>query len=254
MTCFTRVGILEDMIDMFGGMRFRCMDLRNVDGVQLLLDACAETLETLRLHPSDPDAKIPPQRFDLSRNKSLRTFEITMRSIWKNSGSTIDSSVMRAFSTIASPVFSRVTAFYLDDDFRGAFYGFQGSLAFYRLSATNAKQRVASQHRKVFEVLRRMRKVRDFRLELCADVWGCLVEQTVQELEWAIATEQKEGGLDDFSPRPLVTSNPREFLPALGEPTNSFQPFALWVHAWAPDYCSMIQGGTWPLGYHYQSL
>jgi len=40
---------LKVMINLFGGLRFHYMDLRHVDGTQLLLDACAETLETLRL-------------------------------------------------------------------------------------------------------------------------------------------------------------------------------------------------------------
>ena len=54
-TCFgKRVDLLEDMIGVFGGIRFRHMDLFNVKGTWLLLDACAETLETLRLCPTDP--------------------------------------------------------------------------------------------------------------------------------------------------------------------------------------------------------
>ena len=54
MSCFTRVELLKDMIDLFGGIRFRHMDLCNVDGMRLLLDACANALETLRLYPTDP--------------------------------------------------------------------------------------------------------------------------------------------------------------------------------------------------------
>jgi hypothetical protein len=50
---FTRVGILEGIIDMFGGIRFRHMDLFVVDGRRLLLDASAETLETLRFYVTD---------------------------------------------------------------------------------------------------------------------------------------------------------------------------------------------------------
>ena len=53
----TRVEILKDMIDLFGGIRFRHMDLYNVNGTRLLLDACAQTLETLRLYPTDPRGK-----------------------------------------------------------------------------------------------------------------------------------------------------------------------------------------------------
>ena len=44
-----KVGFLADMISLFGGLRFRSMDLCRVDGMQLLLGACADTLETLRL-------------------------------------------------------------------------------------------------------------------------------------------------------------------------------------------------------------
>jgi len=51
---FRRVGLLKDMIDLFGGIRFSSMDLLDVDGMPLLLGACAETLETLLLYPSDP--------------------------------------------------------------------------------------------------------------------------------------------------------------------------------------------------------
>jgi len=53
LTCFTRVTLIEDMIALFGGLRFRHMDLFRVKCMRLLLDACAETLETLRLYPDD---------------------------------------------------------------------------------------------------------------------------------------------------------------------------------------------------------
>ena len=53
LTCFTRGGLMDDMIVLFGGLRFRHMDLFRVKCTRLLLDACAETLETLRLYPTD---------------------------------------------------------------------------------------------------------------------------------------------------------------------------------------------------------
>jgi len=43
--------LLEEIITSFGGMRFVSMDLNNVEGAQLLLDACAETLQTLCFRP-----------------------------------------------------------------------------------------------------------------------------------------------------------------------------------------------------------
>ena len=53
LTCFTREKLVKDMIALFGGLRFSSMDVFRVRCVQLLLDACAETLETLRLYPND---------------------------------------------------------------------------------------------------------------------------------------------------------------------------------------------------------
>ena len=42
-------GLLEDMIVAFGGMRFTSMDLWKTTGTRLLLGACANTLEVLRI-------------------------------------------------------------------------------------------------------------------------------------------------------------------------------------------------------------
>ena len=68
MTCFTRVGILKDMIDLFGGIRFHYMDLFCVYGVRLLLDASADTLEILRLYPHDPRGeRLSPKYVNSSR-------------------------------------------------------------------------------------------------------------------------------------------------------------------------------------------
>ena len=53
LTCFTREKLVKEMIYLFGGLRFRQMDLFGVKCVPLLLDACAETLETLRFYPTD---------------------------------------------------------------------------------------------------------------------------------------------------------------------------------------------------------
>jgi len=47
------VQLLKDMINLFGGVRFHHMDLCNVDGMRLLLDASAKTLETLRVYRED---------------------------------------------------------------------------------------------------------------------------------------------------------------------------------------------------------
>ena len=56
-TFLKEVGLLKEMIELFGGIRFRHMDLFYVDGMSLLLEACAETLETLRFYLTDDRGK-----------------------------------------------------------------------------------------------------------------------------------------------------------------------------------------------------
>ena len=51
--CFANEKLVNAMITVFGGLRFRYMDLFRVKCVQLLLGACADTLEVLRLYPTD---------------------------------------------------------------------------------------------------------------------------------------------------------------------------------------------------------
>jgi len=55
--CFTEVELLKVMIGLFGGIQFRGVDLSAVQEVQLLLDACAKTLETLILRPIEARGK-----------------------------------------------------------------------------------------------------------------------------------------------------------------------------------------------------
>ena len=63
---FTRVDLLKDMVDLFGGIRFRHMKLFDVNGVGLRLDACADTLENVVLDPTDFRGKELPQRRAIS--------------------------------------------------------------------------------------------------------------------------------------------------------------------------------------------
>ena len=48
-----KAGFFRDMVHLFGEIRFRSMDLFNVDETQFLLHACAKTLQVLQLHPDD---------------------------------------------------------------------------------------------------------------------------------------------------------------------------------------------------------
>ena len=54
LTYLGRDELVKDVIAPFGGLRFRSMDFFGVECMHLLLDACAGTLETLWLYPTDP--------------------------------------------------------------------------------------------------------------------------------------------------------------------------------------------------------
>lgn len=52
--CYSmRAGLFRDMVHSFGEIRFGTMSLFNVRETQLLLRACAKTLQVLQLNPFD---------------------------------------------------------------------------------------------------------------------------------------------------------------------------------------------------------
>jgi len=230
-TNFTRVGILEDMIYLFGGIRFRHMSLFNVVGTRLLLGACAETLETLQLHPTDPRGKELSldvfqvladdftavsfiRDFDLSRNKFLRALEVMGRGFIYSlrqigSSDTATGPFAYALSTIASPAFTEVIAFYRDYVFFGMEYPFLVYSDFRRLSPGQIAEEVGVLFDERFKVFREMRKVRDFRLVLCAYSWDGVGEHMVRALRRAVEAEKVKRGFDDTFPEPSVIHSPR---------------------------------------------
>lgn len=124
---FGEEGLLKDIITVFGGMRFISMDLCSVRGKRPLLEACAETLETVRIHPdssserckrvlypcdhlsnTSADIVLPvfPQDFNFSCNTALRSLEfqgLTMS--WSR---TYARTIKELLSTITSPAFSEI--------------------------------------------------------------------------------------------------------------------------------------------------
>ena len=110
-------------------------------------------------------------------------------------------------STITSSVPTDIVVHYQDDNFCGVEWRRPGWPVLRELSQ-DEREREASWHRKQFEVLREVRKVRDFRLVLCAAIWGCIGEYPVQVLERAIEEEKVKGGFDDFSRQPSAENDP----------------------------------------------
>lgn len=54
---FSSAQLPEAMINVFGGVLFRYMELFDVGGMRILLDAGADTLETVRFYRSDPNGE-----------------------------------------------------------------------------------------------------------------------------------------------------------------------------------------------------
>ena len=129
-------GLLEDMIIAFGGMRFTSMDLRNVRGMQLLLEACADTLETLHIYPDDIFQRcervldpqegffdtvanvvlsVYPQQFHLLCNTALKSMEVLISAIITPS-QTFSRRVEELLLTITSPVFSEIIVIFSERD------------------------------------------------------------------------------------------------------------------------------------------
>ena len=227
MTCSFREGLLKEMIKLFGGIRFHYMDLFDVCEMRLLLNACATTLEALRLYPSDPRGEqlllkgtqalandfaaiSSPQDFDLSRDKSLRVLEVTVRSVDRaleiGSPDVASSFFKHILSTTRCPAPPKVIVFYRN-------YDFDGVKSMLRVGITPSSAQIAkeaSQRHRRFEMFHEVHKVQNFQLVLCADVRGHTETYSVQELENDVAAEKASGGFDSIFTEPLVTCSPHE--------------------------------------------
>jgi len=111
-------------------------------------------------------------------------------------------------STITSPMFTEVAIIYQDDDFRGIAWH---STEAYRKTTLAERTAEASWHRSLFQAFRKIHATRDFRLVLCAEVWGRVREYAVEVLERAIAVERAAERLDYLPSEPLVICSPRGY-------------------------------------------
>jgi len=196
-------GIGKTMLDLFGEVRFHHMDLRE-NGIQSLLYACPNTLETLKLDVSDicgenPSSKVMQtlandstggdshRDLDLSRNRSLRELEITARSLISELRSrtpaTPPSSFKAMLSTIRSPAFLDVVVIYRQGDF------------YHNAYSRDERAELGDEetwYRRQFEVFHAMREARPYRLVLSAKRVG---DDSVRELRRAVAADQARGGV-----------------------------------------------------------
>ena len=218
---WTRASLFKDMVHLFGGMRFRALDLFHVNETRFLLRSCAKTLRVLKLHPTDDfGERLRPNNvrfqandsiamthradFDLSYNRSLQGLEVPADCIpsfgLENIQPAVDflKCVLSTISTIKSPAFSRVDLIYQADDFH-----FLGNpwLTGHRL------EKSMSQDTR-FGLLRGAREAREFSPVLRVDIQGPFGDYVLRMLKEVVAAEKARGGFDDFFPEPLVTSDP----------------------------------------------
>lgn len=73
-----------------------------------------------------------------------------------------------------------------------------------------------SQHHERFDLLRKVYKLQDFKLELHVDIWVPGREYAVKALKAAVAAEKARGGFDDSFPEPPVISFPRSYSQDIG--------------------------------------
>ena len=223
--CLKKEGFLRDMIRSFGGIKFIEMDIFDVAETRLFLSACAKTLRSLELHPTDPHGERPDLYhvmrfstnestvtslldFDLSQIESLRALEVAATSIdlaLRNGLPGAASKILKyALSTIRSPEFSRVELFYQEQDFRGVHTDRHSEWPHLRDMSQAERAEEASRHHRRFELFREMHRVRDFQLFLCLNVWGSVEEYTVQALREAAAAERENGLSDGSYSEPVV--------------------------------------------------
>lgn len=178
------------LISICGGLRFRHMELRAV-GVcaRMLLEACAQTLETLRFYV--PDNPSPPSTYlrpDLSQLRVLKSLEV---GDWEYEPWTtgcpqshVPHDVVKGvFSTITSPVFSEFVVVVLAERFSRLL--FDGT---------------------VFDTLRAMHEVRPFELVfLILHVSGSSLPQEVRGVyEREVESSTARGLLNFLTSPPTV--------------------------------------------------
>ena len=159
-----------------------------------------------------------PQIFDLSQNKLLRTLEVTAPSIDDAlRAGTGPNLLTHALSTIKSPVFSEIVVVYLDYAIRGALpFINPGSPPISRVSR-DKRAWDGARHRLRFGVFRKVHKVREFRLVLCADVWEGVEEYSLRILKQEVEVEKARRGFNGAFSEPLVISSPRGGCPPHAE-------------------------------------
>ena len=116
-------------------------------------------------------------------------------------------------STIRPSIFLRVVVIYGVSTFHGADNLRDSEWPYLSKLSRSMAEEKASEHRRRFELLREVHGVRNFELQLCANVWDPIGEYAVRRLKEAVAAAEAEKVFDRHFPAPRVTCNPCWDLP-----------------------------------------
>jgi len=145
---------------------------------------------------------------DLSRNKSLRTLEITVGST-AGAGDAASGFFKTVLSTIATPLPLEVIIIYRELDFGYSVYPNGGLVYVISYGPFEGSASSIAFNPKLFGVISDMCKVRKIRLVFCADVLECIAERAVRMLKHYVETERRNGGLEYLEEAPLIISEMR---------------------------------------------
>ena len=164
------------------------------------------TVDSDSLFPVD-DGPVS-ERFDLSRNKRLRTLETTALSIIRSRGAASGFFKAVLSTTVHSLPFDVVIT-YCDEDLGLSLRKDRLVRVGFMFGPGPVPRKGGDAHSRRFKVFREMHEVRSFRLVLCADVFGCTLMHSVRALEQIVATEMESGGLDYLHCEPSIISEVR---------------------------------------------
>lgn len=172
------------LIDACGGIRFRHMVLRKVGPcAPILLGACAETLETLRVYLTEEPGvhTLSPDEMDLSQLKVLQSLEVAAWTTDSGLTAARDTILTEVFSTITSPGFSELIFVQWYDQF-------------HRLLSDKT----------FFRTLRTLYQVRPFELVFMPQFPASPSMIRRQEFERVLASVTTEGLLDFLDSPPVL--------------------------------------------------
>ena len=166
------------------------------------------------------------RRFNLSRNKTLRTLETNADSI-VHASDAASIFFQTVLSTITSSLPIDIVVIYRDIDLNF----FVSPRTEFEYASPERSAKTAVDHRKRFKVFNEMYGAREFRLVLCANVPNSIAKHSMRVLKRVVEAERTSGRLDYLPYEPLIISELRAPRTCLGDDHTSVRGCPIFVSA-----------------------